>query len=369
MTPEIIRDLNVVRSFPAPEFPRFAPIPDSAWHNGMLVRMPNHLGDAIMALPALAALKTIVPECCALMVAAPAGQRDLYAALPNIVDDFFPLPPHSAWSKELRREIFRCRLGIGVLFNNSLRDAWSMRRSGVPRLYGYAARCRSWLLRETLPLPRRPKNAAWKIHQANLYYALARAFGASPWSGEMIDLQLPTPENLSSQVAVAGNADQMLLIASGAAYGAAKRYPADYYRRIAEFWLEQGGSVAVVGSAAERSIGDEVIAGLPQDCAVNLSGETADLAELMWLIKQSQAVVANDSGIMHLAAALGAEGITVFGPTDYTSTAPISARWHLINSPAECSPCLRRVCPRGDQCCMRQLSPEIVIGELRKVGK
>ncbi len=369
MTPEIIRQLNVATRFPAPAHPPFAPLPEAAWRNGMIVRMPNHLGDAVMALPALAALRSLVPESCALVVTAPAGQRDLYAAVPKLVNSFLPLIPHAAWDQKLRHQIFRYRLGVGVLFNNSFRDAWSLRRSGVPNLFGYAARCRGWLLRGALPLPRRPKQAAWKIHQANLYYAIAAALGAPKWSGEMIDLEVAEPQLLPPQLAVWREAPNLLLIASGAAYGAAKRYPADYYHRIAEFHLGQGGTVAVVGSQSEWAIGEEVIANLPADRAVNLSGKTANLAELMWLIKQSKAVVANDSGIMHLAAALGAEGITVFGPTDYTSTAPISPRWHIINAATECSPCWRRVCPRGDNLCMRQLLPEVVIAELQKIGQ
>ena len=119
----------------------------------------------------------------------------------------------------------------------------------------------------------------------------------------------------------------------------------------------------VLGSESERAIGDEVIAGLDARKAYNLSGRTS-LIELMHLLKNSVLCVANDSGIMHLAAALGRPGVAVFGPTDYTATGPIGANWHLLYEKLECSPCFRRECPSGDQKCIRAITPAMAIAEM-----
>lgn len=106
------------------------------WRNGMAVRMPNHLGDARDGAAALGQLRKIIPPRCALYCIAPAGQRALYHSLP-VVDGIVPLERiHSGWSREELMLLRRLRLGVGVLFNNSFRDALSMRLAGVPNLYG-----------------------------------------------------------------------------------------------------------------------------------------------------------------------------------------------------------------------------------------
>ncbi|MCQ2380489.1 MAG: lipopolysaccharide heptosyltransferase II [Victivallaceae bacterium] len=365
---EVIDSSDVCRRYPAPPATRrFSVLPED-WGNGLLVRMPNHLGDAIMALPALAALKTVVPADCGLVVVAPAGQHRLYTALHDIVDAVVDLDaPHEWWDEDTRRAIRYYGCHVGVMFNNSFRDAISLRRSRVSKLFGYAARCRSLLLADTLPLPPHRRGTPALVHQANLYMRLAEAMGAD------CEMKMPkvvptcTADELRGDLRdVCGNG-RLLAIGSGAAYGAAKRYPAKHYNRIAEHWLRHGGIVAVVGSASERDIGEEVLAGLPEHLAYNLCGRTNDLNELMLVLKSARAVVANDSGVMHLAAAVGAHGLTVFGPTDHTSTAPLSDKWKLVLSQPECAPCLRHVCPLGTHECMELLEPSVVIRELQKI--
>ncbi|MCQ2379295.1 MAG: lipopolysaccharide heptosyltransferase II, partial [Victivallaceae bacterium] len=329
---------------------------------------PILLGDAVMALPALAALKTLLPKYCALIVVAPAGQAALYEALPHIVDEKILLQkPHAFWPWETRCELKRFRVGAGILFNNSFRDALMMKCAGIPYLFGYDGRHRRILLQGALPLPKRPRGRAMKIHQANLYYALAEAFGAAPWNGHPVDLVLPPGIELPEKARAVTEGKKLLVIASGAAYGAAKRYGADAYREIARDWLASGGTAAVVGSASERGIAAEVLRGLPTDRTADLCGETT-LAQLMKLLKAAQVCVANDSGTMHLAAALRVPGATVFGPTDYTSTAPVG-RWSLILSPTDCAPCLRRVCPKKEHLCMRRMPWQCVGEELRRLAE
>ena len=160
---------------------------------------------------------------------------------------------------------------------------------------------------------------------------------------------------------------RMLTVASGAAYGAAKRWPGESFREVAGAWVECGGIVGVLGSALERAVGEEVISGLRKDRAFNLSGRTG-LAELMHLLACSALTVANDSGIMHLSAALGRPGVAVFGPTDFTATGPISRRWSLLFDKVECAPCFRRECPNGNARCIRRVTPEMVIAEMRRIA-
>ena len=178
----------------------------------------------------------------------------------------------------------------------------------------------------------------------------------------------PAVNELAPEITAFCEHPRMLTVASGAAYGAAKRWPAESFRKVAAAWVEAGGIVVVLGSTSERPIGDEVIAGLRRDRAFNLSGRTG-LADLMHLLANSVLTVANDSGIMHLSAALGRPGIAVFGPTDYTATGPISRKWSLLFDKVECAPCFRRECPKGDARCIRRITAEMVIAEMRRIGR
>ncbi len=358
--------LDIRNDYPSPQF-AVEPIPEASWRNGMVVRMPNHLGDAVMALPALAQLRRIVPEGCGLFVIAPAGQRPLYASLP-IVDVFLPLANiHSNWSGDEISMLRRQRLGVGVLFNNSFRDALTMRIAGVGALYGAAARCRSFLLKRAFSFPPRPQCEPANIHLANKYLAMTKALGAPPWDGALPEFRLtPAVNEIRPEITALCEHPRLMTIASGAAYGAAKRWPGANFREVAGDWITRGGVVAVLGSASEHRIGEEVIEGLDPRKAFNLSGKT-DLAELMHLLKASVLTVANDSGIMHLSAALGRPGVAVFGPTDYTATGPIANHWHLLYRKLECGPCFKRECPLATQACIRQITPAMVIAEIEKI--
>ncbi|MBR7104307.1 MAG: lipopolysaccharide heptosyltransferase II [Lentisphaeria bacterium] len=355
-----VKNLDIRREYPAQELKK-AVIPSSAWRNGLAVRMPNHLGDAVMALPALLALKKIVPSDLALFVIAPEYQRKLFMMLPE-VDGFIGLKsPHKWWSRKEFKALKNKRLGIGVMFNRSFRDAVMMRAAGLKKLYGIPGNS----LRELL-LTRRLKPVDKKQAQGHMtgqYLAVASALGAPPWDGKLPAFKpVGTPdENLPPIGALCGHS-QMLVLCPGAAYGTAKRWPALAFRAVASDWIKRGGIVAVVGGKGERETGNEVIQGLDPDKIFNLCGET-ELDELFWLLKSALFIIANDSGVMHLGAATGNCGLTVFGPTDYTATGPISPNWSLLSDQPACAPCFRHDCPT-DHCCMTAVTPDLVKKEI-----
>ena len=335
------------------------PLPLREWRNGLLVRMPNHLGDAVMALPALRALRGILPPACGLFVIAPEPQRRLYAAL-KCVDGTVGFPdPHKWWSKEVRDEIHSLRMGAAVLFNNSLRDAIMLRMAGVPRLYGAAKRGRSILLARSFRFPRRRSRELAGCHQSKRFLAIAAALGADVSSPAMpeFDLSHLLPPLTGTLCALARH-PLHLVLAAGAAYGAAKRWPEGNFHTVAEFWVRRGGVVSVAGAKSERKIGDLVLANLPPERCFNLCGETT-LNALMVLLKSASLCVANDSGVMHLAAALGTPGVAVFGPTDPAAPAPVSEKWTLLYEKLPCAPCFRRTCP--DNKCIKAITPAMVL--------
>jgi len=360
-----IRRIDVFHQYKSPDLP-VVTIPEKAWKNGIVVRMPNHLGDAVMALPALYMLKKIVPEYCALFVICPANLKPLFRALPWVDGMILLKNVHKMWSMTEFRSLRNLRMGVGVLFNNSFRDALLMRLAGVSPLYGSNARFRSWLLAKAFDFEPRPHQKLAEIHHTNKYISIARALGAPEWDGKMPRFVIrPSLDEISPDVSSICEHPQLLTLAAGAAYGAAKRWPAESFRTVARYWVRHGGIVAVLGSASEYDVCQDVIKDLSDRKVFNLAGKTS-LAEVMHLLNYSVCCVANDSGIMHLSAVLGKPGIAVFGPTDCTATGPINPGWEIIYRPTECSPCFRRECPRGSQRCIKSITPLHVIKLLKK---
>ena len=343
--------------------PDCAPPPE-ALRNGIVVRMPNHLGDAVMALPAAAALKRSLPPGCGLYVITPEPLRQLYAAV-DCVDGIFSLErAHAWWGWRNIRRLQVLRMGVGVLLNNSFRDALMMRLALIPRLYGAAKRGRSLLLTCAFRFPKRRSRELAGAHLAKRYLAIATALG-----GKIGDKLMPGFDLSRLLVSPAGEMCAIarhplnLVLAAGAAYGAAKRWPEQNFRIVARYWLRRGGVVTVVGSESERAIGDMIREGRPANRCFNLCGRTS-LNYLMVILRNAAMCVANDSGVMHLAAALGTPGVAIFGPTDPAATAPVSEKWTLLYGKLPCGPCFRREC--ADNRCIRAITPAMVLRALRR---
>ncbi len=337
----------------------------SGLRNGLLVRMPNHLGDAVMALPALAALKKSLPAECGLFVITPAGNAQLYRAM-DFVDDIIRLKkPHKFWSREELRQIRQLHAGAAVLFNHSFRDALCLKLAGVPALYGEPTRNRGCLLKGKISFPGKVKGQYSNSHQTMRYLAIAEAFGGSAPEKLMPEFHIPCgADEISGAVTPLFHHPLLLTLAPGAAYGAAKRWPHEYYAKVALYWIRRGGIVALCGSPAEKEICEAICKELPANKAFNLCGKT-DLFALMYIFKFSAFAITNDSGLMHLGSAVGCPGLTVFGPTDLYDTGPVSDCWIMMHDREKCAPCLKRVCPKGDPVCTKKITPSMVIRVLK----
>ena len=344
-------------------------IPADCWRNGLVVRMPNHLGDAVMALPALLSLSKLVPEHCGLFVVAPEMFRHFYAAIPQVGMFLGLQKAHANWSWREIKELKKVRAGVGVFFNNSPRDVIAMRLAGVPKLYGAAARGRSILLSRGFKLRRQqiPGVRAGE-HLCSRYLAITMALGAPAWDGALPEFSFSrSGDEAKEKIWSWCEHPEMLLLGPGAAYGDAKCYDSANYNTLARWWIERGGVVVVAGGKSEADTGAAVCAGLPAEKCANMCGKT-DLQELMQLIRFSRFMICNDSGIMHLGGALGKEGIAVFGSTDPTATGPISDKWQCVSNRSKCSPCFEHVCPLGHKECMTQVGVEFIIEQLQKKG-
>lgn len=225
----------------------------------------------------------------------------------------------------------------------------------VPQRVGYATDGRSWLL--TNPL----KPSGQRRHQVHYYLDLAGAISANV-ERPSIEIQATSEERSQARKLLAaggvGHDARFLVMNPGAAYGSAKRWGEDRFAdagdRLAE---ELGLDVVIVGSETERSIAERIQRRMRHQ-AVILNGRTS-LETLMGVIAESSLMLTNDSGPMHISAALGVPTVAVFGATDDVVTGPYGARVRVVKQPVDCSPCMLRECPI-DHPCMTQVSAESV---------
>ncbi len=357
LTPEI----GEVPAFPVTE-------PDVYdWKDGVLIRTPNWLGDIILTLPAMMVLRKILPEKCGIFVACPKGFVPIFEALPGLADRIVGLrDAHGFPSWFEFNNIRGLYAGAGIVFNNSFRDALWMRAALIPRLYGAAARNRSWLLTRAFEFPKRRDRILNRPHHAAKYLAMVMALGAPAWDGTLPDFQIPySPECASDEVRRAVESEHLLAVAPGAAYGAAKRWETDAFREVCRWWIaERKGVVTVLSAKGEAELASAAVRGLPAESVIDLAGKTS-MTELMRILRNAEMCVANDSGNMHLSAALGGKGVAPFGPTDPAATSPISSRWRLLFNKQECAPCFKRVCPGGSRKCLKSISASDVIAQVQ----
>ncbi len=321
----------------------------------ILVRMPNWVGDVVMATPVLADLRRAFPKAnITAMCQAPVCE--LLEQDPSI-DELFcfsRLTNEFARRRERRDLVAKLRAGkyeAGILLTNSFSSAWWFWQGNVKRRIGFAGDLRSWLLTDALPYPA-------KEHQIATYKRLLAPLHISP-SSTMPRLYVSSEEVaevkqlLQQRGAVAGR--PLIGLNPGAAFGSAKCWPPERFRELAERLLKQGKQVVLFGDVASR---DWIHAIAPVG-AINLAGLTT-LRELVCAISLCDVLVTNDSGPMHIASAMGTSLVALFGSTDQTVTGPYGQKQTVIDKKVSCSPCLKRTCPI-DFRCMRQITVDEVL--------
>jgi heptosyltransferase-2 len=320
-----------------------------ALNGPLVVRSPNWLGDAVMALPAVRNLKTLLGND-PLTVAAPEKLAALWQACP-FVDRVIPLPePRNirAVSAQLREGKF----GTAVLLPNSPRSALEAFLARIPKRFGYARGFRGLLLTRTVPVP--PRDPL-RLHQKFYYLDLVATLGGPG------DDSLP---KLRHGYRAALDSPPLVALCPGAEYGPAKRWPLENYVAVAQQLAEKWAArLVILGAPGDAAIAAELAAQVPG--AENRAGQTS-LADFMTVLESSRLVICNDSGAMHLASALGVPTVAIFGSTEPALTGPLGSRTTVLRHHVPCSPCFRRECPI-DFACMHSIKPDRVIDAADKL--
>ena len=330
----------------------------------LVIRAPNWLGDAVLALPAMASVRAQFADA-EITVAAPAGIAALFRedtiARPDRVLDL--TDNHSEVTAALKSGGFDACL----LLPNSFRAAWQARRAGIPQRWGYGTSNRRWLLTRTSRKPARGEAR----HQADYYGALVRGLDipCDPAANATLPLVRPTSASAARAEAVLRqhgwpDGDPFLAMLPGAAYGQAKQWPPDRMAETAARLARDRGLRCVLlgashDTSAARAIESWLRAHAPEQAGrvIDLVGRTS-LGALAGVLDRAAATISNDSGGMHLAAALGRPVIAIFGPTDEQATAPLGNHTVLVE-PVFCRPCQLRDCPI-DHRCMKRISVQRV---------
>jgi len=329
-----------------------------------LVISPNWIGDAVMAQPLLQLLKAAHPER-PIDVLAPPAVSPVWRQMVEVAEVLETPFRHGALQLKERwkyaRLLRRRGYAAAYVLPNTIKYALIPWLAGIPQRVGYKGESRYGLINlmhrdETPPRP-----------MVAFYAALGAPVLAQQTAAMRAALPKPRMQvGAAQREAVCARlgidvARPVLALAPGAEFGGAKRWPASHFAALARAVAAQQPAMQVIllGSPKDKDACSEVAAQLEGAQVFNLAGATS-LAEAIALIAVSSAVVANDSGLLHIASALNRPVVALYGPTDPDHAPPFSDLAASISLRLECAPCKQRECPLGHQDCMVKLAPELV---------
>lgn len=299
--------------------------PHGAGSARILIVSVSWLGDCVMAMPALSALRKRLSGSTIAVLAKP-SVAPLWALFPG-VDEVIPLKKGFSGMRETVRAVRRGGFDFAYILPKSFRSAWIPFVARVPGRRGMPGHRRDWMLTETAPLSK----VALQGHQSLEIAEVLHVTGDLD-SPPFLVVPEEAVKRAQQKLATAdkgAHTGDLIAFFPGAAYGPAKRWPAENFAAAGQQLVaEQGCRILILGSQGDRGVCDEVARGLGAG-AVNLAGET-DFMELVGLLRLCRCVVANDSGGMHLAAGLGVPVVGIFGLTDPLKTAPVGTRCTVL---------------------------------------
>jgi lipopolysaccharide heptosyltransferase II/tetraacyldisaccharide 4'-kinase len=324
----------------------------------ILLRAPNWIGDAVMSLPVLSGLTHLFPAAQLTVLAVP-RVAPLFTGLPGVAEVIIYQAGKEKWRTLLS---LRGRFNLALALPNSFESALGLWLTRTPRRLGYAANGRSPLLTTSI----KGRKHLQGLHQVYYYLGLLDALGP-------VNSFIPPHLQLSEAERAAGKS---LLIsagldpgcpwvglAPGAAYGPAKRWPAESFAAVADLLQQelQAGLVLLGGPTDQEAAAQVQQSG--QGRFLNLAGKTT-LRQALAVLSHLKMLITNDSGLMHAAAALGVPLVAIFGSTDSAATRPFTNRATLIHHHLPCSPCLKRTCHQ-DYACLTEITADEVTAAAR----
>jgi len=320
----------------------------------VVVRGTNWVGDSVMTVPALRALRRVLPDANITLVIRP-GAKGIFSEV-DFIDDVLVYNRKNAFSVIPQvREWRRRQFDLAVLFQNAFEAALIPFLAGVPVRLGYATESRQALLTHPLALP------DWRSSRHEVFYYLylvtaleQMLFGSSSICEAEPDASIQISEHRRDEARSLlrshgiGEENSIVAICPGSINSRAKRWPAEAYAALADRLIESRRQVLLIGSQEEVEVSRDVMSRMRQRPVV-LTGKTS-LDEITAVLATVDLIVTNDTGPAHIGAALGRPTIVIFGPTNPLTTRPFSPEAEILRHPPECAPCMLRDCPIDHRC-------------------
>jgi heptosyltransferase-2 len=320
----------------------------------VVVRGTNWVGDSLMTVPALRALRRVLPDANITLAIRPSA-KGIFSEV-DFIDDLLVYDRKNAFSVIPQiREWKRRQFDLAVLFQNALEAALIPFLAGVPLRLGYATEFRQALLTHPLPLP------DWRSSRHEVFYYLylvtaveQMLFGTSsicevePDANIRIsDQRILEAEDFLRAHGV-NEVQSLVAICPGSINSRAKRWPAEAFAALADRLIDARRQVLLIGSEEEAEVSRDVTSRMRHRPTV-LTGKT-NLDQITAVLATVDLIVTNDTGPAHIGAALGRPTIVIFGPTNPLTTRPFSPNAEILRHPPECAPCLLRDCPIDHRC-------------------
>ena len=325
----------------------------------ILIRGVNWIGDAVMSMPFINGLGSVWPDAEIHVLTRP-HLAELYKYNPYVksvipVNEKSRIPGWMAVNGEIRDMKFK----IAICLPHSFSSALFLFLSGIPVRYGRACSGRSMFFTH----PVYGEIEEYPGHQARFYLEMLEAISGCRTTEVQPEIHISDAERLKASRIIEKAKRPVLGIFCSAAYGPAKVWPRESFAELGRRYISRtGGSVILFGGASDRNTNNEIAASIGEG-ALNIAGATS-LLESVALMEKCDAVVANDSGPMHLAAASGARTIGIFGSTNPVRTAPLGRRAAFITKGLKCAPCMARDCRLGTYECLKSITPDDVLKEI-----
>ena len=322
----------------------------------ILIRCPNWIGDVMLSIPSISLVREAFPSA-HISILIKSNLSPLLEGNPDI-NEIIPFNPETMSVIEklkFYRGLKEKNFDLAILLTNSFESALFIYLAGIKERIGYNKDMRGIFLTKKIPMPSRKSP---RMHQADFYLTLIKSISvvSSQWSvvsNKKVSFYIP--EDIQNAVDKFWNEkglskkSPVIGMNIGASYGSAKRWMPERFAELADrIYSELKGEIILFGSSGDFNIEAE-IKGRMKNKVLSMVGKTT-LKSLAAMIKRCHLFITNDSGPMHIAAAVGTPIVAIFGSTDPSETSPLCDKYKIVRRPVDCSPCWKRECPTDHKC-------------------
>ncbi|MGA7595406.1 MAG: lipopolysaccharide heptosyltransferase II [Gallionella sp.] len=331
----------------------------------ILIISPSWVGDAMLMQPMLLRLRQRHPEC-RIDVLAPPWTAALLGAMPEIDAVIINPFPHGALRLgaryQLGKQLRSAQYDRAIVLPGSLKSALVPFFARIPLRTGFVGELRYGLLNDVRKLSK--KRLPLMVERFAQLAEDRQGAIPRPLADPRLEVSATRREAVLQKLGLATDRP-IAVFCPGAEYGPSKRWPVPYFAEIAQRLQKHGFAIWLVGSAKDREIADKIVS-MGNSASRNLCGST-DLADAIALLSCAELVISNDSGLMHIAAALNRPMLALFGSSSPQFTPPLSSKAEVVRLDLKCSPCFKRDCPLGHFNCMMKLTPDLVWNKIEQM--